>query len=121
MRVRCALPRRVKSLVVRTHRLRTPLGGRGANVLATDEYLGNTKVREEGKDMASGKVDIRTNQKTGKARMRFYGVCADQLEIILPALDHARSELGTAHDTVALEGICLGYLSSVSSHKKSSS
>ena len=60
--------------------------------------------------MPSGKVDIRFNEKTGKARLRFYGVAPDQLELILCALKHVREELQTEHDTVALEGLALSYL-----------
>lgn len=68
--------------------------------------------------MTSGKVDIRTNRKTGKARLRFYGAAPDHMETILGALEQARCELGTAHDTVALEAICLGYLNTCHSFKK---
>lgn len=60
--------------------------------------------------MPSGKVDVRVYQKTGKARLRFYGVAPDQLETILLALKFVREELKTEHDTVALEGLALNYL-----------
>ena len=63
--------------------------------------------------MAHGKVDVRVNEKTGKARLRFYSVAPDQLELILTALEHIRKEVGTIHDTVALELMALGYLSSL--------
>lgn len=57
-----------------------------------------------------GKVNISTNHSTGRTRLRFYGVAPDQLETILIALGHARSELGTEHDAVALDAICMAYL-----------
>lgn len=62
--------------------------------------------------MACGKVDVRTNVKTGKSRLRFYAAAPDHVETILAALEQARSELGTSHDTVALDAICTGYLNS---------
>ena len=71
--------------------------------------------------MANGKVDIRTNRKTGKTRLRFQGAAPDQVETILAALEHAGSELGISHDTVALKGICLGYLNSVLVQKRTGS
>lgn len=63
--------------------------------------------------MSNGKVDVRVTQKTGKARLRFYGVAPDQLQVILLALAQARKELGTEHDTVALENVMAGYLGSL--------
>jgi hypothetical protein len=67
--------------------------------------------------IVSGRVDIRVNKKTGKARLRFYGAAPEHVETILTALSHARSELTTHSDTVALEGICLGYLNGLSPQK----
>ena len=55
-----------------------------------------------------GKVDVRITQRDGKARLRFYGINPDQLEIIRLALEKARQELNTAFDSVAFEAIC-GY------------
>jgi len=49
-------------------------------------------------------------KRTGKARLRFYNVAPDHLEIILTALKMCREELDTEYDTVALEAICLHYL-----------
>lgn len=63
--------------------------------------------------MANGKVDVRTNQVSGKARMKFYRLAPEQLEIIQAALEQARLELGTNYDSVALEGICLSFLNSL--------
>jgi hypothetical protein len=60
--------------------------------------------------MPAGRVDVRQTERTGKSRLRFYGVADDQLEIIQTALFLARSELGTDFDTVALDGICTSYL-----------
>ena len=64
--------------------------------------------------MSSGRVDIRTIKRTGKARLRFYGVAPDHLEMILAALEVARKDLNTEFDTVALEGICMHYLNTQS-------
>ena len=58
-----------------------------------------------------GKVDVRTMKKNGMTRLRFYNVYPDQKEMILLALQKARTEMGTEHDTVALDAICLNYLS----------
>jgi len=60
--------------------------------------------------MSSGRVDIRTIKRTGKARLRFYAVAPEHLEIILAALETARKDLDTEFDTVALEGLCMHYL-----------
>jgi hypothetical protein len=68
--------------------------------------------------MAHGRVNIRTSEKTGKTRLRFFGVAADQLEDILQALSVARMELDTKYDSVALEAICLSYLNSEAGQKK---
>ncbi len=62
--------------------------------------------------MSNGKVDIRLTKRTGKYRLRFYAVAEDQLDIILPALQHAREEMGTEYDSVALDAICAQYLES---------
>ena len=62
--------------------------------------------------MTSGKVDIRTMKRTEKARLRFYNVYPEQSEIILAALEKARESTGSKHDTVALEAICIHFLSS---------
>lgn len=61
--------------------------------------------------MGSGKVDVRIMQRNAKARLRFYNVAPDQLEVIMNALEIARNELGTGHDTVALDAICIHFLS----------
>jgi hypothetical protein len=61
--------------------------------------------------LKTGRVDLRLNTKTGKYRLRFHGVSADQKATILAALERARSEAGTAFDCVALEAICMNYLS----------
>lgn len=60
---------------------------------------------------SSGKVDVRFSDSTGKYRLRFYAVAPDHRETILNALKRARSELGTEYDSVALEAICMNYLS----------
>jgi hypothetical protein len=61
--------------------------------------------------MSSGKVDARFRESTGKYRLRFYGVAPDHKKSILLALERARLELGTDFDAVALEAICMNYLS----------
>ena len=60
--------------------------------------------------MAHGKVDTRTMRRTGLKRLRFYDLHEDQREVIQAALDHARTEAETEHDTVALTAICVHYL-----------
>ena len=60
--------------------------------------------------MPSGQVDVRRTERTGKSRLRFYGIADDQLENIRTALSLARSELGTEFDSVALDAICMTYL-----------
>lgn len=60
--------------------------------------------------MGSGRVDVRMTQRTGKVRLRFYGVAPDQLDSIVEALNMARQDLSTDYDTVALEQICLYFL-----------
>jgi len=64
--------------------------------------------------MAKGRVNIRTNQTTGKARLRFYEVYPEQSETILAALDKARDITRSQSDTVALEAICMDFLASPS-------
>lgn len=60
---------------------------------------------------ARGKVNIRHNYKRGTSRLRFYPAHADQLEVVLSALEKARAEAGTKYDMVALTCICQQYLS----------
>lgn len=60
--------------------------------------------------MKERKVNIRTNQTTGKARLRFYGIAPDQIDGIVLALEKARKEYETDFDSVALEAICNEYL-----------
>src|ERR1700741_3652904 len=87
----------------------TPHGGRGRTFwrqMNITDYMKGERGRK-GKHMASGKVDIPTNQKTGKSRLRFYGAAPEQVEIIMAALEQVRQERGTAHDTVALEAMCM--------------
>lgn len=55
-------------------------------------------------------------RRTGKGRLRFYGVASDQIEVILAALAIARSEINTTHDTVALEAICTYFVSTFQPH-----
>jgi hypothetical protein len=59
----------------------------------------------------TGRVDLRFNVKTGKYRMRFHGVAPDQKETILAALERACAEASSTFDSVALEAICMNYLS----------
>jgi hypothetical protein len=47
----------------------------------------------------------------GSWRLRFYHSHDDQVETIESALDRARDEMGTEFDAVALEAICMNYLS----------
>lgn len=58
-----------------------------------------------------GAVDVRHSKRTGRARLRFYEVALDQLSTIELALAQARVELDTPWDSVALEAICMTYLS----------
>ena len=58
-----------------------------------------------------GKVDVRVMKNSEKARLRFYNVYPDQLETIQIALEKARTEAPTHSDTVALEMICLDFIS----------
>jgi hypothetical protein len=60
---------------------------------------------------ATGKVDVRFSESASKYRLKFYSVAPDQKEIIILALEKARAELGTRFDSVALEAICMNYLS----------
>ena len=52
----------------------------------------------------------RRMQKTSKSKIRFYDCFDDQLPTIKAALEKAREEMGTDHDTQALEMVCLYYL-----------
>jgi hypothetical protein len=49
--------------------------------------------------------------KDGSWRLRFYHSHDDQIETIELALERARQEMGTEFDVVALEAICMNYLS----------
>ncbi len=60
--------------------------------------------------MAKGRVNIRTNHSTGKARLRFYDVYPEQVETVLAALEKARQITGSYSDTVGLEAICMDFL-----------
>lgn len=60
--------------------------------------------------MSNGRADRRLSKRDDKYRLRFYGIHEDQLESIDAALAHAREELNTKFDSVALEGLCLHYL-----------
>jgi hypothetical protein len=65
--------------------------------------------------MSNGKVDKRFSEARGKYRLRFHSVAPDHAENILAALGHARRELGTEFDSVALDGICTHYLTTFNS------
>ena len=58
-----------------------------------------------------GRVNVRYNAKRDTYRFRFLSVHPDQAATILDALALARDESQTEYDTVALDGICLNYLS----------
>jgi hypothetical protein len=60
--------------------------------------------------MTTGRVDKRFNEARGKYRFRFHAIAPDHAETILLALEHARGELGTQFDSVALDAICQHYL-----------
>ena len=60
---------------------------------------------------ARGKVKIHRNFKRGTSRLRFYPAHADQLDVILTALEKARADSETEFDMVALTNICLHYIS----------
>lgn len=55
-------------------------------------------------------VDVRQMKRTGMYRLRFYDCYEDQLPNIKAALEIAREEMETEHDTQALEMICVHYL-----------
>jgi len=57
-----------------------------------------------------GKVNIRYNTKRKTYRVRFSPLHRDQLEVILLALEMARKEANTEYDSVALDCICLHFL-----------
>ena len=57
-------------------------------------------------------ADVRYSKSSGKYRLRFYSVAEDHLQTIRQSLTRARAELGTNHDSVALEAICMSYLCS---------
>lgn len=54
----------------------------------------------------------------GSYRLRFYHAHADQIEIIELGLERARQEANTEFDNVALEAICMNYLSGGNATKK---
>lgn len=56
------------------------------------------------------KIDWRLVKGKTKYRGRFYDCHPEQKEVIEDAINKARKESGTKHDTVALELICLNYL-----------
>ncbi len=64
--------------------------------------------------MSSMKVDYRKIKASGKTRLRFPDVHEDQLDLILQALEVAGEAMGTEHGTVALEAICLHFLTTFS-------
>ena len=59
----------------------------------------------------NGRVNTKFNPKRGYHRFRFYPVYPDQAETILQALAVAREASGTKFDSVALENICMHFLS----------
>ena len=59
----------------------------------------------------NGRVHTRYNAKRGYHRFGFRPVHPDQAETILQALAIAREARGTEFDAVALEDICLHFLS----------
>jgi len=56
--------------------------------------------------------------KDGSHRLRFYHFHDDQIGTVELALAGARPELNTEFDAVALEAICMNYLSGGNVHKK---
>lgn len=60
--------------------------------------------------MKAKRVDIRQMKRTGMHRLRFYDCFDDQIPNIKAALEKARHEMETEHDTQALEMICVHYL-----------
>ena len=61
--------------------------------------------------MSLMKVDYRKIKAPGDTtRLRFCDVHEDQLDLILQALELAGDAMGTEHGTVALESICLHFL-----------
>jgi hypothetical protein len=73
-----------------------------------------TKDHQTTSDQSSnltGRADVRFRVSTGKYRMRIYAIAPEQLETISLALERARRELSTNYDAVALEALCMNYLS----------
>lgn len=66
----------------------------------------------------SGRRMNRRRCKDGSWRLRFYHAHDDQVEIIELTLDRAREQMGTEFDVVALEAICMNYLSGANVDKK---
>lgn len=60
--------------------------------------------------MSARRVDLRQMKRTGKYRLRFYDCFEDQIPTITAALQKSRDQMGTEHDTQALEMICVHYL-----------
>jgi hypothetical protein len=65
--------------------------------------------------MSGRRMNIR-KCKDGSYCLRFYHAHEDQIETIQLALDHARLEGGSDFDTVALDRICMAYLSTFPHH-----
>jgi len=58
-----------------------------------------------------GRVNVRYNAKRDSYRYRFQPIYRDQATTINLALEFARGDLNTEYDSVALENICLYFLS----------
>ena len=61
-----------------------------------------------------GRVNVRYNGKRGSYRYRFQPIYPDQATTINLALAIVREEIETEYDSVALENICLYFLSTYS-------
>jgi hypothetical protein len=59
----------------------------------------------------SGRRMNKRRCRDGSWRLRFYHSHDDQVETIELALQRAREEMGTDFDIVAMEAICMNYLS----------
>jgi hypothetical protein len=73
-------------------------------VLKMERLLSN---RNRISDRGKVRIDSRGN---GRYRLRFNYIHEDQLELVLSALENARTESETEYDSVALTNICVHYL-----------
>jgi len=59
-------------------------------------------------------VGISTSKRNSLHRLRFYGIDQERLDTILTALKLAKAECGTKFDSIALDAICMHFISTFS-------